>query len=132
MNYSDEELSGKLDENSFNVLRRRGTEAPFSGTLLNEHRDGSFYCKVCGTKIFDSTAKFDSGSGWPSFTESATASAVRLSTDRSHGMIRTEVTCATCGSHLGHLFDDGPVEAGGQRYCVNSVCFDFQPSRHDK
>lgn len=128
MTYSDDELSTKLDEASFNVLRRGATEAPFSGSLLNEHRDGSFHCKVCDAKVFDSSAKFDSGSGWPSFTKPAT-DAVKLTTDRSHGMIRTEVNCASCGSHLGHLFDDGPIEAGGQRYCVNSVCFNFTP-RH--
>lgn len=129
MNYSDDDLRKKLDETAFNVMRQKGTEAPFSGALLDEHRDGSFTCKVCGNIIFKSTAKFDSGSGWPSFTEPAESGAVKLSADKSHGMVRTEVSCAHCGSHLGHLFNDGPIEAGGQRYCVNSVCFDFIP--HD-
>ncbi|HET7630595.1 MAG TPA: peptide-methionine (R)-S-oxide reductase MsrB [Candidatus Saccharimonadales bacterium] len=128
----DEEanLKQRLGADAYSVLRDKGTEPPFSGALLDEHRDGGFHCRVCDALIFKSDAKFESGSGWPSFTEPAETSAVRLSTDESHGMVRTEVSCANCGSHLGHLFDDGPVEAGGQRYCVNSVCFDFKPNQH--
>ncbi|HET6622493.1 MAG TPA: peptide-methionine (R)-S-oxide reductase MsrB [Candidatus Saccharimonadales bacterium] len=127
---AEDELRDKLGPAAYDVMRGRGTEAPFSGALLNEHRDGSFSCRVCGSVIFKSDSKFDSGSGWPSFSEPANQAAVKLSTDKSHGMLRTEVSCASCGSHLGHVFDDGPVERGGQRYCVNSVCFDFKPNHN--
>lgn len=105
----------------------KGTEAPFSGGLLHEYRDGSFRCANCGVELFSSGTKFESGSGWPSFTEPANFNHVNLTTDTSHGMIRTEVSCANCGVHLGHMFDDGPADAGGQRYCINSVCLDFKP-----
>lgn len=103
-----------------------GTEPPFSGKLLHEKRRGDYICKNCGQVLFKSHAKFDSGSGWPSFTEPANIKNIILSTDNSHGIIRTEVKCANCGAHLGHVFDDGPVEQGGKRYCINSVCLDFK------
>lgn len=103
-----------------------GTEPPFSGTLLHETRSGAFSCKNCGQKLFTSEAKFDSGGGWPSFTEPANSTHIRLRRDVSHAMIRTEVTCGNCGAHLGHVFDDGPRDAGGKRYCINSVCLDFK------
>jgi peptide-methionine (R)-S-oxide reductase len=117
----------KLSQEQRHVMFEKGTEAPFSGALLYEKCHGDFTCANCGEVLFSSITKFDSGSGWPSFTEPANRAHVTLSTDTTYGMIRTEVTCAHCGAHLGHVFDDGPVEAGGQRYCINSVCLDFKP-----
>lgn len=108
------------------ILFEGGTEAPFTGKLLHESRTGNYVCKNCGQLLFKSDTKFDSGSGWPSFSEPANLKNVRLQTDTSHGMVRTEVLCGNCGAHLGHVFDDGPVEAGGQRYCINSISLKFQ------
>ncbi len=119
---SDPELSGEL----YNVARKKGTEAPFTGKYWNSHEKGMYRCAVCGTKLFSSDAKFDSGTGWPSFTEPEALEKVELKRDVSHGMIRTEVLCKSCGAHLGHLFDDGPEEQGGKRYCINSVCLDLE------
>lgn len=116
----------KLSEEEYRVLRERGTEAPFSGALLKNHEEGVYHCKGCGTPLFSSEAKFDSGSGWPSFTDPMVAENVGLREDDSHGMRRTEVYCKKCGGHLGHVFDDGPKEAGGKRYCINSVCLQFE------
>ena len=121
----------KLSDAERDILFGGGTEVPFSGALLHETRDGSFMCKNCGQVLFASNAKFDSGSGWPSFTEPANREHVVLKTDRSFGMERTEVTCANCGAHLGHMFDDGPIDAGGKRYCINSVCLNFTPKETD-
>ena len=106
------------------VLFDKATEVPFSGELLHVDREGLFVCANCGTSLFEASAKFDSGSGWPSFDQ-AIGGSVSLQTDTSHGMVRTEVTCATCGGHLGHVFDDGPAETTGQRYCINSLSLDF-------
>jgi peptide-methionine (R)-S-oxide reductase len=105
------------------VLRQKGTEAPFTGKLLKEKRDGMYKCVACGNPLFASDTKFDSGTGWPSFDE-ALPGAVKFVDDSSHGMARTEVVCAQCGGHLGHLFNDGPTKSG-KRYCLNSVCLDF-------
>ena len=127
MDGNDEELKKKLTPEQYAVLREKGTEAPFSGKLLKETRTGVYKCIVCDNPLFASDAKFDSGSGWPSFDQ-AIPGAVKLVPDDSHGMHRTEVVCANCGSHLGHLFDDGPKETTGQRYCLNSVCLDFAES----
>lgn len=121
---SEEELKKRLSPDEYRVLRESGTEAPFSGDLLHADDDGTFSCKVCGNKLFSSNAKFDSGTGWPSFDE-ALPGAVELTEDDSHGMRRTEVACAKCGSHLGHVFDDGPTKTG-KRYCINSVCLDLE------
>jgi peptide-methionine (R)-S-oxide reductase len=122
---SDAEWRAALDPNEFKVLREAATERPWSGALLDEHRDGVFRCKACDAPLFKSTAKFDSGSGWPSFFEPVSDDAVELKTDRSWGMARTEVLCARCGSHLGHLFDDAPQTPTGERYCMNSVSLSF-------
>ncbi len=121
----------KLTDEEKNIMFEGGTETPFSGALLNEHRDGAFYCKNCGHMLFTSDAKFDSGTGWPSFTEPANLAHVVLKEDDSHGMARTEVNCANCGAHLGHVFPDGPKDRGGQRYCINSACLAFTP-KEDK
>ena len=120
---SDGEWKQKLTPEQFAALREKETEAPFSGKLLHEDRDGLYRCAACGAALFPSSAKFDSGTGWPSFDQ-ALPGATKLLPDNSHGMHRTEVVCANCGSHLGHLFDDGPT-ATGQRYCLNSVCLEF-------
>lgn len=120
----DEELSPKLRQ----VAREGGTEAPFTGKYVNNHEKGMYKCAICGTELFSSDTKFDSGTGWPSFTNPANLEHVILKEDNSHGMNRTEVICKTCGAHLGHVFDDGPEAAGGKRYCINSVCLDFEKS----
>lgn len=114
------------------VLNQKGTEAPFSGEYLDNHEPGVYRCKQCGNVLFNSETKFDSGTGWPSFADPAVAENVGTRPDDSHGMHRTEVYCKNCGGHLGHVFDDGPIDrrlpAGrqGKRYCINSVCLDFE------
>ncbi len=123
---TDEEWKKELTPEEYRVLREHGTEAPFTGAYVDNHETGMYVCKACGTPLFSSNAKFDSGSGWPSFTDPAVAENVGTRTDDSLGMSRTEVYCKHCGGHLGHVFDDGPKEAGGKRYCINSVCLDFQ------
>lgn len=120
----EDEIKEMLTPEEYAVLREKGTEAPFSGEYVHEKADGTYECKVCGNPLFDSSAKFDSGTGWPSF-DSALPNAVETHVDNSHGMVRTEITCARCGSHLGHVFDDGPT-ATGKRYCINSVCLDLE------
>lgn len=121
---NEEEWKAKLTPEQYAILREKGTEAPFSGKLLQEKRDGTYRCAACGNALFASTAKFESGTGWPSFDE-ALPGAVKLQEDNSHNMHRTEVICANCGSHLGHVFNDGPT-ATGKRYCLNSVCLDLE------
>lgn len=118
-----EKRKKELTEQEKHVLFEGGTEVPFTGELLNEHRKGMFTCKVCGTPLFASDAKFESGSGWPSFDQ-ALPGAVELTEDTSLGMVRTEARCATCHAHLGHVFEDGPVTTG-KRYCMNSICMEF-------
>ena len=121
---NEDDIKKKLTEEEYHVLREKGTEAPFSGALLHEKRQGIYTCKVCGTPLFPSTAKFDSGTGWPSFDQ-AIPGAVKLIEDIAYGMRRTEVVCANCNSHLGHVFEDGPTETG-KRYCLNSVCLNLE------
>ena len=122
---SEEEWKAELSPEQYNVLRRAGTEAPWSGKYVQNHDDGTYRCAACSAVLFDSSTKFESGSGWPSFYEPKVAEAVELIEDRSHGMARTEVRCRRCGSHLGHVFDDGP-QPTGQRYCMNSLALDFE------
>lgn len=111
------------------VAREGGTEAPFTGKYWNEHSQGMYKCAICGTELFSSETKFDSGTGWPSFTEPANLKNIELREDDSFGMRRTEVVCKNCGAHLGHVFDDGPAEKGGKRYCINSVCLELEKSK---
>lgn len=120
--FDEEELRKKLSPEQYSVLREKGTEAPFSGKLIHPNKDGFYTCAVCGNPLFKDTAKFDSGTGWPSFDE-ALPSAIKNIEDSSHGMSRVETVCAVCNSHLGHVFEDGPTKTG-LRYCMNSVCFE--------
>ena len=122
MNLTDEELKKKLTPEQYHVLREKGTEAAFSGKLIHPDKDGFYRCAVCGNALFSADAKFESGTGWPSFDQ-ALPNAVKNIEDNSLGMSRTETVCAKCNSHLGHVFDDGPTSTG-KRYCMNSVCFE--------
>ncbi len=122
---TDEEWRARLTPAQYAVLRQAGTERPFSGKYVDTEIDGVYRCAACGNTLFDSRVKFHSGTGWPSFTEAISPDAVEILEDRSYGMVRTEVRCARCHSHLGHLFDDGPREAGGQRWCMNSLALDL-------
>jgi peptide-methionine (R)-S-oxide reductase len=116
---SDEEWQAELTPEQYAVLRRQGTEPAFTGKYWDCHDDGIYRCAGCGAELFDATTKYDSGSGWPSFTEPMFADAVEVRVDSSHGMVREEVVCRRCGGHLGHVFPDGPGPTG-QRYCMNS------------
>lgn len=122
----EEEWKKTLSPEEYEVLREHGTEAPFTGKYLDNKDEGVYRCKACGTVLFTSAQKFDSGTGWPSFTDPAVAENVGTRSDDTYGMHRTEVFCKKCNGHLGHVFNDGPKEAGGKRYCINSVCLDFQ------
>ena len=122
---SEEEWKKELTEEEYRVLREKGTERPFSGKYDDFKDIGTFNCNACSNPVFYSSAKFESGCGWPSFFEPVSDESLVLSEDRSHGMVRTEVTCGRCGSHLGHVFDDGPPPTG-KRYCINSVSLQFK------
>jgi peptide-methionine (R)-S-oxide reductase len=124
---TEEEWLAELGPERYQILRKAGTERPFTGNLLNVKADGTYTCGACGAELFKADAKFDSHCGWPSFTHPEEQQNVRLIEDRSHGMIRTEVRCAACDSHLGHVFDDGPGPRG-TRYCINSLSLQFAPA----
>ena len=122
---SEQEWREQLTSDQYHVIRQKGTERPFTGAYVDAKQDGVYRCAGCGAELFDSDAKFDSGTGWPSFCEPANRTNVHLDVDTSHGMTRTEVSCAACGGHLGHVFDDGPASTG-KRFCINSVALDLQ------
>lgn len=121
---TEEEIKKKFTTEQYHVLREKGTESPGSGKYLHEKKAGTYACVACGNMLFPSDTKFDSGTGWPSFDQ-AISGAVKEIEDNSHGMRRTEVVCSNCGSHLGHVFDDGPTNTK-KRYCMNSVCLDLK------
>ncbi len=123
---TNEEWKQRLTPEQYEILREKGTEAPFAGKYVNHHENGMYACAACGTPLFDSGTKFNSGTGWPSFSDVAVKRNVTLAEDTNHSMVRTEVLCKTCGGHLGHLFDDGPTPTG-KRYCINSACLNFKP-----
>lgn len=123
---SDAELRARLTPEQYRVTQQRGTERAFTGEHYHNTRTGMYLCVVCGESLFSSGAKYDSGSGWPSFWQPVTAESVAAVDDRSHGMHRTEIRCSNCGAHLGHVFDDGP-QPTGQRFCINSAALDFKP-----
>ena len=126
INRTDSEWRQLLDESRYSVLREKGTERAFTGNYLNHKGIGMYVCGACGQDLFSSRAKYDSGSGWPSFYEPIRPETITEVEDHSHGMIRVEVTCSACKSHLGHVFNDGPRETTGLRYCINSVSLDFK------
>ncbi|HEY2803241.1 MAG TPA: peptide-methionine (R)-S-oxide reductase MsrB [Actinomycetota bacterium] len=127
---TEEEWRARLTPEQYEVLRLKGTERPFTGKYAFEKRDGLYRCAACGAELFASDTKFESGTGWPSFSEPVNRENVELVEDHSYGMRRTEVNCGRCGSHLGHVFDDGPAPTG-QRYCMNSISLDFAEQEQD-
>lgn len=124
---TDQEWRQKLTDAQYAVLRQGATERPFTGKYVDTEDDGTYACAGCGNPLFSSETKFHSGSGWPSFWDVVSLGNVDLRTDRSHGMVRTEILCARCGSHLGHVFEDGPRDKTGLRYCINAAALDFRP-----
>lgn len=128
---SEEEWRSKLTPEQYRVLRQSGTEAPWTGELLRNKKEGEYRCAGCGAPLFTSDTKYESGSGWPSFTAPVAEEAVREVADTSHGMQRVEVRCARCEGHLGHVFPDGPGPEG-LRYCVNSASLDFEPAKNER
>ena len=131
MDKGDSYWREKLTPEQYRILREKGTEMPFTGELLNNKASGMYTCVACGSPLFSSETKFESGTGWPSFYDVAQSGTVNIEEDDSHGIHRLEVTCAKCGGHLGHLFEDGPNPTG-KRYCINSACLAFRPEKSPK
>lgn len=127
---SEEEWRSKLSPDQYRVLREKGTEAPYTGKFNLHKEDGFYVCGACGDPLFDSEAKYDSGCGWPAFFKPLAKDKIEYKLDKSHGMVRTEILCANCGGHLGHVFNDGP-EPTGERYCVNSLSLDFDKKENE-
>lgn len=130
MNLTDAQWRERLTPEQYRVLREAGTERAFTGQYEKNKASGEYRCAGCGQVLFESDAKYDSGSGWPSFTRPAEGGAVEEHSDASHGMVRTEVVCSKCAGHLGHVFPDGPQAEGGLRYCINSAALDFKPEEN--
>ncbi len=130
--HTEEEWKQLLTPEQYEVLRGKGTERPFDNKYDEHFAAGTYNCGACGQELFESEAKFNSGCGWPAFYAAKAGDRVELSADSSHGMVRTEVTCSRCGSHLGHIFDDAPQTPTGQRYCINSVSLKFIPAGRDQ
>jgi peptide-methionine (R)-S-oxide reductase len=128
MKLSDDEWKKRLSPERYEILREKGTELPFTGDLLYNKDHGTYTCAACGSALFSSETKFDSGSGWPSFYDVLSTDAVKLAEDTGHGMRRVEIQCANCGGHLGHVFNDAPEQPTGMRFCVNSMSLDFEPA----
>jgi len=126
LKYKDEYYKENLTDLQYNVTRKSSTEHPFSGKYWDEKRDGEYTCICCGHTLFTSEMKFDSGCGWPSFHTEHSGAQIEKIEDRTHGMVRTEVKCSKCNSHLGHIFNDGPIRFGGERYCINSASMNFE------
>src|SRR6478672_2366790 len=129
VNKSDAEWKAELSPEQYEIMRKKGTERAFTGKYWDNHDQGLYRCAGCKAELFQSTDKFDSGCGWPSFTKPANTEKVEEAVDRSHFMTRTEVLCADCGAHLGHVFDDGPRDKGGLRYCINSASIDLEKKK---
>ena len=125
---TEKEWEEQLSREEYHVLRQKGTERPFTGEYNLHFENGAYHCRACGAKLFESDHKFESGCGWPSFDQ-AVEGAIEYIRDTSHGMIRTETVCANCGGHLGHVFNDGPSETTGMRYCINSLSIGFDPEK---
>lgn len=132
INRTEQEWREVLTPNQYAVLREKATERPFTGEYVDEKREGIYQCAACGQELFSSATKYKSGSGWPSFWDVIDEGNVELKTDDSHGMRRVEVVCANCGSHLGHVFEDGPQEKTGLRYCINSLALDLNTDEEPK
>lgn len=126
MKVSDKEWKKRLSEEQYRILREKGTEPPFSGKFDDFWSTGIYSCAACGNTLFRSESKYDAGCGWPSFWSAVDDAKILLVPDHSHGIERTEVKCGICGSHLGHVFDDGPIDKGGKRYCINSAALNFK------
>ncbi|PIR41582.1 MAG: peptide-methionine (R)-S-oxide reductase [Candidatus Yanofskybacteria bacterium CG10_big_fil_rev_8_21_14_0_10_46_23] len=132
MNKTEEQLKEELSPDLYKVARQGGTEAPYAGKYYKNKEKGMYKCAVCGEELFSSDTKFDSYTGWPSFDDVVSSDKIETHKDVSHGMARTEVRCKKCKSHLGHVFDDGPKETTGKRYCINSICLDFEKAEELK